>query len=172
MLVKWVRENRMASGILTVFRLWLGYTWVTSGWEKLTGGFATMGFFKGALAKAAGDHPAVQGWWASFLEGVAMPNAKLFDFLIPWAEFLVGIALIAGLFTTFAALMGIMMNYAFLFSGTTSINPQLVLIATFILIAGRNAGYFGLDYYAMPLIDKWMHKEHKIRFTGPKSKAS
>ncbi|WP_027417915.1 DoxX family membrane protein [Aneurinibacillus terranovensis] len=170
MLVKWLRTNRIASGILTVLRLWLGYTWITSGFEKLTRGFQAEGFLKGALTKTTGAHADVQGWWGSFIQGFALPHAKLFDVLIPWAEFLIGLALILGLLTTFAALMGIIMNYAFLFSGTTSINPQLVLIATFILVAGRNAGFFGLDYFAMPLVDKWLHRDNELRLFREKGK--
>ncbi len=154
MFVKWLRTNVYAAGLLTVARLWLGYEWLTAGWDKLTGGFDASSFLQGALKKAGGEHPAVSDWWAAFLRGFALPNVGLFNVLIPIGEFLVGLALILGLFTTFAALMGAVMNFAFLFSGTTSTNPQMVLVAIFILVASRNAGWFGLDYYALPSLDK------------------
>ncbi|AMA71990.1 MULTISPECIES: DoxX family membrane protein [Aneurinibacillus] len=162
MVVQWLRESRVAAGAMLLLRIWLGYTWLVSGWEKITGGFQSAGFLKGAVAKATGEHPAVQGWWASFIKSVALPNSGLFDFLIPWGEFLVGVALLLGLFTTFAGLMGIIMNFAFLFSGTTSINPQMVLFTTFILVAGRNAGHYGLDTYVLPLLDRWMGREQQL----------
>ncbi|WP_070121301.1 DoxX family protein [Bacillus marinisedimentorum] len=166
-MVKWLRENNIASALLLVLRVYLGYSWLTGGWGKITGGgFDASGFLQGAVGKASGDHPAVQGWWASFLEGFAIPNVGLFNILVPWGEFLVGIALILGIFTSFAALMGITMNFAFLFSGTTSTNPQMVLLTIFILVAGANAGKYGLDRYVMPIIRKALNKDAKEVYTN------
>lgn len=158
MVVKWLREHVSAAAVLTLFRLYLGYEWVTAGWQKLTGGFDATGFLKGALSQASGEHPAVQSWWASFIEHVALPNVGFFNFLVPWGETLVGIALILGVFTTFSALMGAVMNFAFMFSGTTSTNPQMVLLTVFILVAGANAGKFGLDHWVLPYVRKHWHQ--------------
>lgn len=160
-MVKWLRESVISSGLLVLFRLYLGIQFLEAGWGKVTSGFDASGFLQGAIAKASGDHPAVQGWWASFLEGIALPNVGLFNFLVPWGEFLVGIALILGIFTTFSALMGITMNFAFLFSGTVSTNAQMVLLTIFILIAGANAGRYGLDRWVLPFIRKFVSKENR-----------
>lgn len=156
MIVKWLRENEIASGILTIIRVYLGYLWITAGWGKITNDFDASGFLQGAIQKASGEHPAVQGWWAAFLEGFALPNVELFNILVAWGELLVGIGLILGCLTTFSALMGAVMNFAFMFSGTTSTNPQMVLLTIFILVAGYNAGKWGLDRYVIPFIRvKW-----------------
>ncbi|MBE4907577.1 DoxX family protein [Bacillus luteolus] len=156
MVVDFLRNNRIASGILLVLRLYLGWSWMVAGWEKVTGDFDAGGYLQGAVGKATGEHPAVQGWWAVFLENVAIPNVGLFNILVSWGELLVGIALLLGTFTTFAALMGILMNFAFLFSGTTSTNPQMVLLTIFILVAGANAGKLGLDNWILPTLkNKW-----------------
>ncbi|RCW74792.1 DoxX family protein [Saliterribacillus persicus] len=153
MFVEFIRNNKIAAGVLTFLRVYIGYQWLMGGWGKITGGgFDAGGFIQGAIGKASGEHPAVQGWWASFLEAVALPGADAFTFLVMWGEFLVGIALILGLFTNFAALMGIVMNFAFLFSGTVSTNGQMILITLFLLVAGYNAGRFGLDRYAIPYV--------------------
>ncbi|ASS99145.1 MULTISPECIES: DoxX family protein [Geobacillus] len=165
MVVKWLREHVTASALMVVLRLYLGYEWMMAGWGKITQGFDATGFLKGALAKAAGEHPAVQSWWAGFIEHVALPNVGLFNVLVPWGEFLVGIALILGLFTTFAALMGAVMNFAFMFSGTTSTNPQMVLLTVFLLVAGANAGRYGLDRWVLPYLRHWWtdktHRPHR-----------
>lgn len=153
------RNNRIWSYISVVFRLYVGYEFLKAGHEKLTaGGFDTTGFLKGAAAKATGEHPAVQAWWAHFLNGFAIPNAGLFNFLVPWGEFLVGLALILGIFTTFAAVMGITMNFAYLFSGTVSTNPQLALLEIFIIVSGFNAAKIGLDYWVIPYIKHFFNK--------------
>lgn len=152
MFVKFLRENTVSSYLLLVMRLYLGWAWLTAGWEKLIGGFDATGYLQGAIQQATGDNPVVQGWWAAFLEGLALPYVGLFNFLVPIGEFLVGLALILGTFTTFAALMGMVMNAAFLFSGTISTNPQMVLVTVFILVAGSNAGKIGLDRKIIPYI--------------------
>ncbi|WP_394140416.1 DoxX family membrane protein [Cytobacillus oceanisediminis] len=154
MFVKWLRENQIAAALLTVIRLYLGYSWLTAGYHKVVDGFDASGFLQGAVAKATGDHPAVQSWWATFLEGIAIPNAELFSFLVAWGELLVGLGLILGCLTTAAAFFGIIMNFAFLFSGTVSTNAQMVLLTIFILVAGYNAGKFGLDRYVAPFLRK------------------
>ncbi|HWJ79474.1 MAG TPA: DoxX family protein [Niallia sp.] len=152
-----LRKNNIVAGVLAIIRVYLGYQFLHAGFEKITGGtFDASGFLQGAIAQSTGDHPAVQGWWAAFLEHVALPNAGLFTFLVQWGELLVGIALILGLFTNFATLMGMVMNFAFLFSGTVSTNAQMILLATFVLVAGANAGKIGLDRYAIPFIKNYI----------------
>lgn len=157
-----LRTNKIVAGILAIIRIYIGYQFIHAGYEKLTGGgFDASGFLKGAIASSTGDHPAVQGWWAAFLEQIALPNAELFSFLVQWGEVLVGIALILGLLTNFATLMGMIMNFSFLFSGTVSTNGQMILLSFFVLVAGANAGKFGLDHYALPYIRKYIGVKNK-----------
>ena len=152
MFVEFMRNNKVVAGVLAIIRVYLGYAWLTAGLGKVTGGFDAGGFIQGAIANAGGDNPTVQGWWGIFLEKFALPNAGLFSFMVAWGEVLVGAALILGIFTSFAALMGITMNFAFLFSGTVSTNAQMVLLTVFLLIAGFNAGRYGLDRWVLPFI--------------------
>ena len=142
--------------IWTMIRLYLGYEWITGGLEKLTGGFDATGFLKGAITKATGDHPAVQGWYAAFLNGFALPNVQLFNFIVPWGEFLIGLGLILGACTTIALIAGAFMNLNFLLAGTTSTNPILYTIALFLLVAGPAAYAWGVDRYAIPWVKTYM----------------
>ncbi|WP_379971047.1 DoxX family protein [Ectobacillus sp. sgz5001026] len=145
MVVQFLRNNKYSAILILVLRLYVGYEWITSGYEKLTGGFDASGFLKGGIAKATGAHPAVQAWWASFLTHFALPNVGLFNFLIPWGELLVGLGLIIGFLPKTAVFFAMVMNFAYLFSGTVSTNPQLVILSMFILLAGANAGKWGVD---------------------------
>ncbi|MGB7999503.1 MAG: DoxX family protein [Anaerobacillus sp.] len=154
MVVKFIRENKVAAGILFLIRLYLGFQWMTGGWGKITDGFDANGFLQGAVANAGGEHPAVASWWATFIQGFAIPNVDLFNIVVPWGEFLVGLGLILGTFTTLAALMGVIMNFAFMFSGTTSTNPMMVILGMLLLIAGYNAARIGLDRWVVPFIKK------------------
>lgn len=154
-MVKWLRENNISSIILVLFRFYVGYTFLSGGWGKITaGGFDASGFIQGAI-----KNPGVESWWASFLEGIVLPNIDLFNTLVPWGEFLVGLGLILGCLTTAAAFFGIVMNFSFLFSGVANPNALLVLLTVFILVAGTNAGKYGLDRWILPYIRQFMNKK-------------
>ncbi|EIT86729.1 DoxX protein [Fictibacillus macauensis ZFHKF-1] len=168
MLRQFLRTNSVASVLLTVIRLYIGYQWLMAGWKKIANGpFDATGFLQGALKQTAGDHPAVQPWWGSVLENVIIPHVPIFNFLVAWGEFLVGIALILGLFTSFSVVMALTMNFSYLFSGTTSVNPQMVLLSLFLLTAGINASRIGLDRWVLPLISHRTSKEPTMNRNNP-----
>lgn len=152
-----LRNDKFAI-LWTIVRIYLGWQWIQSGWHKVTGGFDATGFLKGAIGKASGDHPAVQGWYAAFLEDFALPNVGLFNVLIPWGEFLVGLGLILGMFTTVALLGGAFMNLNFMLAGTTSTNPILYTIAIILLVMGPAAYRYGVDYYLLPWLKQLRKK--------------
>lgn len=148
------------SWLWLVVRLYVGYEWLSSGWEKIQSpvwmgsraGAAVAGFAKGALAKAGGDHPDVQGWYASFLRHVVIPNAPLFSRLVSIGETSVGIALILGALSGIAAFFGILMNANYLLAGTVSSNPILIILGALLMLAWRNAGWIGLDRWLLPAL--------------------
>lgn len=154
MFIQWLRTNSAAMWFLTVIRIYIGYQWLRAGFEKLSGGFDASGFLKGAISKSTGEHPAVQGWWSAFLEHGALPGVGIVNVVVPFGEFLVGLGLILGTFTTFAALMGAVMNTAYLFSGTVSTNAQMLILEVLILVAGINAAKIGLDRFILPSLRK------------------
>ena len=141
-----------------LLRLYLGWEWLSAGWGKLTSpawtgsqtGTAITGFVKGALSKTGGDHPDVQPWYAWFLNHVVLPYPVFWSYLITAGEVLVGIALILGLFTGIAAFFGSFMNMNYLLAGTVSSNPILFAIATFLVLAWKTAGWWGLDRWVLP----------------------
>jgi thiosulfate dehydrogenase (quinone) large subunit len=143
-----------------ILRVYAGYEWVSAGWEKLhnpawTGsqaGTAMGGFINGALQKASGAHPAVQSWYASFLKGAVLPHIATWSYVISWGEFLVGIALILGIFTGIAAFFGGFMNMNYLLAGTVSTNPILLFVAFLLVLAWKTAGWWGLDRWILPAL--------------------
>jgi thiosulfate dehydrogenase (quinone) large subunit len=150
-------DVRIMPWIWLVLRLYLGYEWLMAGWGKLqspvwTGdkaGVAIAGFVKGALAKTAGDHPDVSGWYASFLQNVVLPNATTWSYLVTFGEILVGLGLILGIFTGIAAFFGAFMNYNYLLAGTVSTNPAMLFIGLLLILAWKIAGWVGLDRWVL-----------------------
>lgn len=146
--------------IWLILRLYLGWEWLQAGWAKLnnpawTGskaGTALTGFLTGALTKASGEHPDVQGWYAWFLQHVVLTNTVLWSYLVAWGETVVGVALILGIFTGIAAFFGSFMNLSYLLAGTVSVNPILFVIATWLVLAWKTAGWWGLDRWILPAL--------------------
>ncbi|MEJ2748523.1 MAG: DoxX family membrane protein [Anaerolineae bacterium] len=143
-----------------ILRLYVGWEWVNAGWGKLhnaawTGskaGTALTGFVNGALSKTTGAHPDVQGWYAWFLQHVVLAHTTLWSYMVSWGEFLVGVALILGLFTGIAAFFGSFMNANYLLAGAVSTNPILFAIATWLVLAWKIAGWWGLDRWVLPAL--------------------
>lgn len=150
MFTKFFKENRYFSVLLLFARLYLGYEWLMAGYEKVTKGFDASGFLKFASTLSKGAHPAVQSWWSDFLTGFAIPNAGFFTHVIPYAELAVGLGLLLGCFTTLAGFFALVMNFAFMFSGSTSTNVQMALLTIFVVVAGTNAGRIGVDRFVLP----------------------
>lgn len=148
------------SWIWLIIRLYAGYEWLLAGYGKITNsawfggsaGSALTGFVKGALTKASGAHPDVQPWYATFLTNVVLPNVGLFSNIVAIGETLVGIALILGIFTGIAAFFGSFMNMNYLMSGTVSTNPILLILAIFLILAWKTAGWLGLDRWVLPAL--------------------
>ena len=133
---------------------------VTAGWGKIqnpawfgsSAGSALTGFVNGALQKSTGDHPDVTGWYAGFLQAIILPNATFWSNVVVLGELLVGLGLIFGALTGIAAFFGTVMNANYLFAGTLSSNPLLFILGTWLVLAWRVAGWWGLDRWLLPLI--------------------
>jgi thiosulfate dehydrogenase [quinone] large subunit len=152
-------DTRLA-WVWLIIRVYAGYEWLVAGTEKLgnpvwTGaktGAAITGFVGGALTKTTGAHPDVGGWYAGFLQAFVLPHAAVWSWAIALGETAVGIGLILGLFTGIAAFFGGLMNANYLLAGTVSTNPVLFILATWLVLGWRVAGYYGLDRWLLPAV--------------------
>ena len=150
-------DTRMAWLWLFV-RLYVAYEWVMAGWEKVTSpvwagaqaGQALNGFLAGALQQTTGAHPNVSGWYAFFIGAVVIPHVAFFSCLVSYGELAVGIALTFGVLTGVAAFFGAFMNINYLFAGALSVNPLLLLLEIFLMLAWRIAGWWGIDRWLLP----------------------
>lgn len=156
-LSRFVFQDTRMSWVWLIIRVYVGWEWLEAGWTKLhspvwvgsQAGVAVKGFLMGALQKADGPHPDVQGWYASFVEGFALQHTVFFSYVVTYGEILVGVALILGLFTAVAAFFGAFMNVNYLLAGTVSVNPILLVLEFVLILAWRTAGWLGVDRYVL-----------------------
>lgn len=155
-LAKFFLASEGSAAMWFIVRMEVGAEWVLAGWEKMqspawgASGKAMSGFVAGALAKTAGPNPAVQGWYAWFLQHLVQPNAGLWSLLITYGELAVGLGILLGALTGIAAGFGVLMNLNYLLAGTVSINPVLGMFGLFLVFSWRVGGWVGGDRWLLP----------------------
>jgi thiosulfate dehydrogenase [quinone] large subunit len=157
-IAKFFLASEGSAAMWFIVRMEVGSEWLLAGWEKMqspawgTSGKAIAGFVAGALAKASGPNPSVQGWYAWFLQNAVQPNAGLYSFLVTYGEFAVGLGVLLGILTGIAAGFGVLMNMNYLLAGTVSINPILGMFGLFLLFSWRVCGWIGGDRFLLPAL--------------------
>jgi thiosulfate dehydrogenase [quinone] large subunit len=130
------------------------------GQRTLQVGDAVAGFAKGALASGTkGDHPDIAySWYVNWLEWLRDTGHTFFGPLVAIGEVVIGIALILGLFTGIMAFLGAVLNFSFVFAGSAGVNPAMILVSGLLILAWRNAGWYGLDRFVLPKLGTPWHR--------------
>jgi thiosulfate dehydrogenase (quinone) large subunit len=177
----WLYRSRVASVLWLVARVWLGYGWLNAGYQKIWGaesagfwssGAGVKGFAAAGVAGSkAGTGGASYGWFAAFLHGFVIPNSTWIAKLVAVSELTIGALLILGLFTGAVAFAGLALNVIYMFSGSSGVNPAYAIVAVFLILAWRNAGYLGLDWFALPKTRQLLHRRPPTAGpeTGPRA---
>lgn len=114
-------------------------------------GDAVAGYAAGAIEAAEGPNPDVAySWYVGFLEVIRDSVHPWLGPLVAVGEVVIGVALIAGLFTGIMAFLGAVLNFSFVFAGSAGTNPAMILASVLLILAWRNAGWYGLDRFALP----------------------
>jgi thiosulfate dehydrogenase [quinone] large subunit len=172
-------DPRLTGAGWLLARCWVGWQFLEAGLQKVVGddralwvgseaGTEVRGYLGYALQLApggqfAGEHPEVQSWYAALIRHALLPNAEALGYLVAFGEVLVGAALILGVLTRFAAAMGLVMNFAYLFAGSSGVGPLMVLVELPLLLVGATAGFYGVDRYLLP----WLHGQLGRRTAMP-----
>ena len=160
------------AGLWLLVRVWVGFQWLNSSlgltyhlglggkegklfdpaWNA--SGEAIRAYWERAVTPAAGGAtPVVFGWYGEFLKLLLATNSDVwFSKIIIMGELLVGLGLLFGALTGIAAFGGSLMNWSFLMAGTVSTNPLMFGLLVLLVLAWKNAGYYGLDRYLLPLL--------------------
>lgn len=160
-LAKWLfASTGPAAVVWLVARLYLGYEWLIAGWDKVTseawmsGGAAVQGFAAGAIERGTqGDHPAIAySWYVNFLEWIRDSAHAWVGPMVAVGEVAIGVALLAGAFVGIAAFFGVVLNFSFVFAGSAGVNPLFLIIGLLLMMAWRNAGWYGADRWLLARI--------------------
>ena len=125
---------------VTLLRVYTGVYFLYFGFGKVRRG----GFADGMERFLNAQLDNTFGFFRPFIESVVLPNKALFGFLVSWGEIAVGLALVLGLATRWAAVAGAIMVLSFWFAkGTSLLNAQnhdAVWFVIFIVLAFVHAG--------------------------------
>jgi thiosulfate dehydrogenase [quinone] large subunit len=142
-----LKASKIMAIVWTAMRVWLGAMWIQAGSAKLWG--AENGAFMhnngaGVAGFAAHGAPAYS-WWGSFLHSFVVPNSGWIGILVAVAEFSIGIALVAGVFTRVAALGSLALLFTYVMSGTASVCAFYALFAIVVLTMWKTSSWLGVD---------------------------
>ena len=159
-LARWLFDNTEIAWIWLIVRVYLGWQWLTAGWEKANNpawtqsGLALKGFWASAVGAAPGSKPLIVfGWYRDFIQAMLAGGQYVwFAKLVTFGELAVGIALIVGAFVGWAAFFGALMNWSYMLAGVASTNPLLFVLAIVLMLAWKTAGYWGADRLLLPLV--------------------
>lgn len=151
-----------ASVFWLAVRVYLGSVWLQAGLEKLLdpgwtrGGLALKGFWGWAsnMQQVTGPHPQIAyAWYRDLLYFLMIHHTYTWlAWMIAMSELTIGILLILGLFTGLAAFAGVSLNLLYLAAGSAGVNPVMMILSLFLIMAWRVGGYYGLDRVLLPAI--------------------
>ncbi len=155
-LIRFIFSNTKMAWLWLIVRVYVGYQWVDASLHKLSApewmqtGAAIKGYWENAvrIPEAPAQAPIHFEWYRTFLQTLLDSESYVwFGKLIAIGEFLVGIALILGLFVGLAAFFGASMNFSFMLAGSLNAGPVLLVLQILLMIAWKIAGHFGLNYF-------------------------
>ncbi len=154
-------ETTRFSWIWLIARLYLAYVWIEAGWEKMLNpawmqtGDALKGFWQYAVSipDAPARPPIAFAWYRTFIQFLLDSQSYTwFAKLVAVGEFVIGVALLLGIFTGIAAFFGGFLNWNFMMAGSASVNPLMFVITVALILAWKVAGYYGVDRWLLPLL--------------------
>lgn len=157
---RFLRRAKDAAPLYLGIRLFLAYEWIDSARGKLgdpawmdTGGALQAYWTRAVQVPAQGRPPITYPAYRSFIQYMLDNDwYTWFAPLIAVGELLIGIGLLVGGLTAIAALFGLLMNFSFIYAGSASTNPTLIVLEAAIIYGWLVAGWWGVDRFLLPLL--------------------
>jgi thiosulfate dehydrogenase [quinone] large subunit len=159
-IARFLRFGKEAAPLYLGVRVFLAYEWITASMHKLqdpgwvSTGTALQAYWQRAAAiPAQGSAPITYPAYRSFIQFMLDNQWYVwFGKIIAVGELLIGLGILLGGLIGFAAFFALLMNFSFLFAGSTSSNPLLILFEVGLLFGWRVAGWWGVDHYLLPRV--------------------
>lgn len=140
------RSSKISTWPIVLLRVYTGVFFLKFGFGKIT----NPDFSDGVAGFLGSKSESMFGFYQGFVETVVLPNKAVFAFLVGWGELFLGIALILGLATRYAAFLGVFMLANFWFAKGQGIldaqNHDIIWMIILIVLGGLHAGRtMGLD---------------------------
>src|SRR3989441_9260935 len=160
---RWIAVLRVVVGAWFVKAVWMkftiGFLWDVIPYPAVSPRF--LAFHPKRIAEFAASNPI--GWYREFLEGIVLPNTRVFATPQALAEAAVGLGMVLGLLTGLTALVGLFLslNYG-LASQWMSFGQQgfhVLLVTSMVVILGARAGRaWGIDGWILgrPFGRRWL----------------
>ena len=132
---------------LVILRIGVGIMFAIAAWGKVTAGSSWPGRMIGFINFQAEKS---YEFYRAFLEAVVIPNPSLFGYFVAYAEVLVALSLILGLFTRWGAALGLFLVANFLMAKggpfwMPSANDPMYILTLIVLALTESGRIFGLD---------------------------
>jgi thiosulfate dehydrogenase [quinone] large subunit len=144
---EWLKGSKLMALIWTAMRVWLGVMWIQAGAAKLWGAEnpAFLHHHGAGVAGFAAHGTPAYTWWGHILHNFVVPNSGWIAISVAVAEWVIGLALVSGLFTRIAALASLGLLFTYVMSGTASVCAFYALFAIVILTMWRTSSWLGVD---------------------------
>ncbi|QYR21882.1 DoxX family membrane protein [Paenibacillus sp. sptzw28] len=136
--------------LIVLIRVLFGIGWLLAGTTKITekSWFKEPGLFLREYLLNSLHEPNVPTFYKTFIENIAIEQVMVLNYVIPIAQIILGIFLIAGLFTIPSILICLFMHINFILSGNMNLISLVLYTSAFSLIIFRSDVYhFSLDKY-------------------------
>ncbi|WP_010174692.1 DoxX family protein [Bacillus coahuilensis] len=140
-----LKNSLLVAWAFVIVRVYLSYMWLSNAENKLVYDFNI-----GPMLEGQVNSGQLPGFWAGFMKIFVLPFTDIFEALVTVGELCVGIALLAGIFLRFSALMGAIMNFSFLMTFQAGLDLQMMILQVILIVFATQAGRIGLDRYVQP----------------------
>ncbi len=145
-IIERVRAGTVTAWPMVMLRISLGVMFVIAGFGKAQRGAGFGDAVQGFLERQQNMFDFYRG----FVESVVIPNKVLFGYLVAYGELLIGLALVVGLFSRWAALAMVFMVVNFWFAKgvgfwVPSNHDSLYILIALALFFTRSGDTLGID---------------------------
>lgn len=131
------RSSKINTWPIVMLRIYTGIFFLYHGAKKIGSGFGG----ENTERFLGGNAEEMYSFYKSIVDAVVVPLSGVFGFLVAWGELLLGIALILGLMTRWAAVAGAFMVLNFgLAKGQDLFGSDFIWMVILIVLAGLHAG--------------------------------